>query len=287
MRELRLADGRRLAWCEFGDPQGRPLLYCHGSPSSRLEPLLVGDARWRDLGLRVISPDRPGIGGSDPRPDPGFAAWTADAAQLLDALGIARCAVLGNSGGAPYAVASGARLAPRIERVVVVSGGWRMDWPEARAGLPLPNRIMLTLAKHAPWLLGPMLGAMGGIAQDPAQRDAELASLAKRVPAADAAAFAQPGVLEAFGASMRVALAQSGRRVADELALYLRPFDFDPAEIAVPVRWFHGRLDENAPIALARRAVASIPRAELIEFEGEAHLSTLVRCNAAYGAVLC
>lgn len=285
-RELRLADGRRLAYCELGDPAGRPLLYCHGSPSSRLEPLLVGAARWRDAGLRVIAPDRPGIGGSDPRRELGFAAWTADARALLDALGLARCAVLGNSGGAPYAVACGALLADRVEQIVIVAGGWRMDWPEARAGLPLPNRIMLVLARHAPWLLGLMLGAMGGIASDPAKREAELASLARRVPAADAAAFARAGVLEAFGATMREALRQSGRRAADELALYVRHFDFDPAAVRVPLRWHHGTVDANAPIALARRAVATIPGATLTEHAGEAHLSTLVGSFDAYRATL-
>lgn len=285
-RELRLTDGRRLTFAEFGDPNGRPLLYCHGSPSSRLEPLLVGDAHWRVAGLRVISPDRPGIGGSDPRSDPGFAAWSKDAAELLDALSIERCSVFGNSGSAPYAIACGARIAHRVNQVVVVAGGWRMDWPEARSGLPLPNRLMLTLAHRAPWLLGPLLSAMGGIASDPAARDAELASLARRVPVADAAAFALPGVLEAFGATMRHALLQGGRRVADELALYTRPFDFDPAEVRIPVRWHHGQLDTNAPIALARRAVKTLPSAVLIEHPGEAHLSTLVRCFEESVAIL-
>ena len=59
-RRLTLPDGRTLAYAEFGAADGRPVQYCHGSPSSRLEPLLVGNDEWARQGLRLIAADRPG-----------------------------------------------------------------------------------------------------------------------------------------------------------------------------------------------------------------------------------
>src|SRR3990172_1314809 len=99
---VRLPDGRKLAYAEFGPPDGHPVLYFHGAPSSRLEPLFLGDAELVRLGLRVIAPDRPGMGGSDFQPGRGFSHWPADVVALADALGLGKFGVFGVSGGGGY-----------------------------------------------------------------------------------------------------------------------------------------------------------------------------------------
>ena len=96
---IELPDGRALAYAEFGQSDGLPVVYCHGSPGSRLEPLLIGDEVLTRAGLRVISPDRPGMGGSDFQPGRRIPDWPADLVCLADSLGLARFAMLGNSGG--------------------------------------------------------------------------------------------------------------------------------------------------------------------------------------------
>ncbi len=63
---LTRTDGRVVAWSEFGDPVGAPVLWCHGGLSSRLDVALV-DSTLLELGARVVSPDRPGIGSSERR----------------------------------------------------------------------------------------------------------------------------------------------------------------------------------------------------------------------------
>src|SRR5262245_15438675 len=98
-KHITLSDGRRLAYSEFGDPAGLPVFYFHGAPSSRLEPLLIGDDALKQTGFRFIAPDRPGIGGSDPKPDRRIVDWPADVSALADALRLKRFGVLGNSGG--------------------------------------------------------------------------------------------------------------------------------------------------------------------------------------------
>lgn len=150
-----------------------------------------------------------------------------------------------------------------------------MDWPEAKVGLPLPNRLMLLLARRAPFLLRLMLKAMGGIAQG--ERDKELKQLKKRVPPADFAAFAEPGRLDAFGQTMREALRPGTRGAAWDLGLYARDFGFGADEIKMPLTWFHGEKDTNAPIAMVRRAVSEMPNVRLVIYPDDSHLSTL--CN--------
>ncbi len=272
---LALADGRMLGWAEFGSPDGHPVLYFHGAPSSRLEPLLVGDDVWRRAGLRVIAADRPGMGRSDFQPGRSLCDWPEDAVALADALGLPQFSVLGNSGGAPYVAACAVRIPERVSNAVIVSGGWRMDWPEARRGLPLPNRLTMLLARWAPFILGPLLRLMGNVSTG--QREKELAQLRKRVPPADYDAFAVPGRLEAFGQVIRESLRQGSRGPVWDLRLYVREFGFRPGEVRVPLTLFHGDRDENAPIALARRVAAEIPGARLVRYSAEAHLSTL--CN--------
>jgi pimeloyl-ACP methyl ester carboxylesterase len=272
---LALADGRELGWAEFGSPEGKPVLYFHGAPSSRLEPLLVGDDVWRRAGLRVIAPDRPGMGYSDFQTRRGLCDWAPDVVALADSLGLSRFSVLGNSGGGPYVAVCAAKIPERIETAVIVSGGWRMDWPEARRGLPFANRLTMLLARWAPLVLRPLLRLMGNI--QTANREKELAMLRKRVPAPDYAAFAVPGRLEAFGQVMRESIRQGAQGPVWDLRLYMRDFGFRPQDVRVPVTMFHGERDTNAPIALAARVASEMPGANLVRFAGEAHLSTL--CN--------
>lgn len=272
---IRLPDGRKLAYAEFGRPDGHPVLYFHGAPSSRLEPSLLGDAELARLGLRVIAPDRPGMGESDFQPGRGFSHWPADVVALADTLGLKRFSVLGNSGGGPYVAACAARIPERIHSAVIVSGGWRMDWPEVTNTLPFVNRLVMILARRAPVVLGLLLRSMGGISQG--DRKKELAQLRKRVPLPDYAAFESPGRLEAFGEAMHECLRQGTRGAVWDLGLYVREFDFRLDEVRTPLVLFHGEQDMNAPIALARRLTTALPAARLITYENEAHLSTL--CN--------
>src|ERR1700690_4235043 len=93
-RELRLGDGRRVTYSEFGDPDGTRVLSCHGGLVCRFD-VEPSAAAFHDRRARVISPDRPGVGGSDRRPGHSTADWADDVRELLDALGIERCAVMG------------------------------------------------------------------------------------------------------------------------------------------------------------------------------------------------
>jgi pimeloyl-ACP methyl ester carboxylesterase len=101
---LRLADGRRLQITQAGAPDGIPVLLFHGIGGSRLEALIVDD-QARESGVRLIAPDRPGIGLSDPKSRFSYIVWPADVLQVADHLRLRRFGVAGLSGGALFALA--------------------------------------------------------------------------------------------------------------------------------------------------------------------------------------
>jgi pimeloyl-ACP methyl ester carboxylesterase len=89
------ADGRRLAFAEYGDPAGRPCLYFHFTPGSRLDPLVVFHDKAELLdGIRLVAIDRPGFGRSDRQPGRTFLDWPADVTAVTDQLGINTFSVL-------------------------------------------------------------------------------------------------------------------------------------------------------------------------------------------------
>src|SRR5690348_4059248 len=101
---MRLNDGRSVGYAEFGLPTGRPVVYCHGFPASRLEAQFTHSSA-RKFGARIVALDRPGYGLSTFVPGRQIKDWALDVSEVADALELERFAVLGVSGGAPYALA--------------------------------------------------------------------------------------------------------------------------------------------------------------------------------------
>ena len=128
-RFVRLRDGRNLAYSEWGPAEGVPVFGFHGTPNSRLVHL--GADAPRAAGVRLILPDRPGLGRSDFQPGRTLLDWPRDVAELADALGIDRFAAFGVSGGGPHAASCAAALGDRVTAVGLVSAaGPAYDAPE-------------------------------------------------------------------------------------------------------------------------------------------------------------
>ena len=271
--KMLLSGGRKLAYSEYGKPDGLPVMYFHGSPSSRLEPLLYGgDEVFSQTGLHLIAPDRPGMGRSDSYPKRGFSDWTKDVVALANHLELEQFSVLGNSGGCGYVAACAAKIPERLRAAVAVSGAWRMDWPEAMDNLRPPLDFLWGLTKRAPFLLPSMLILTK--ASFKVSRERMLAQQKKSLPAADYAVMEQPGRLEAFIEMYRESLAAGAKGGAWDMRLYVREWDFGWDEIKMPLTLFHGEQDLQVPVAVARRAAGCLPTARLITYPDEAHLST-------------
>ena len=264
-----LADGRVLGWSEFGDSAGQAVFGFHGTPSSRLD-FAPSDAAARELGLWIIAPDRPGHGDSSPAPGRTLLSWADDVAALADHLGIDRFAVLGFSGGGPYALACAAALGDRVTAVVGASAAGPVDHPGGLAGMSVTDKILTWFSLHAPragraWMrtlavgarLSPRIAVWGEAGElGPGAREV----LARLGPPST--------VMAPFHESMR----QGGAATIEDFALLSLPWGFDLREIAVPVVLFHGAADRVVPLHQAEHLATAIPGAELVLVDDVGHI---------------
>jgi pimeloyl-ACP methyl ester carboxylesterase len=274
---LTLPDGRKLAYAEFGKPDGYPLLYCHASPSSRLEPLFLGDDIVSQLGLRVICPDRPGMGQSDFQRHRGFSDWPEDVTLLAEALRLDQFSVLVVSGGGGYAAVCAAKIPERLCKVVIASGAWRID-SEALKSIGFPMNLMWLVTIRAPFLLPFVLKVMTKMMSQTPKSDPEQASALpnKKLPAADRAVMAEPGRIAINQRILSEVMRQGVKGPAWDYRLCVREWDFDLAEIQIPLTLIHGEQDRNYPLALAQRVANSLPRSQLLIYPREGHISTYI-----------
>jgi pimeloyl-ACP methyl ester carboxylesterase len=280
-RTLRLRDGRALAFAEYGDPQGVPVLHFHGLPSCRL---MHPDAETsRALGARVLIADRPGFGRSDPRPGRSLLDWADDVAELADALGLKRFAVVGASGGGPFVAACAHRLAPRVTRAAILGGSGPIEAPGALAGITFERRAGYWLARHAPALLRLALRRRGDPRRDP---ERFFAGYTRHNPPADQALLARPEVRAMFLASYAEATRQGLEAFAWELELVARPWGFRLEDVKVPTAIWHGADDRLTPVGMARAQARSIPGATLHLLPGAGHLFFLSHWPEILAALL-
>lgn len=264
-----LKDGRKLAFAEVGDKQGKPVLLLTGTGTGRSQAYWF-DAAARKAGVRLIVTDRPGYGHSDPHPDLTFLNHVDDIVELLDHLRLARVAVAGMSGGGGYAMACGYRIPRRVERVVMVCGMIPAP-PEVYRKMTGTVRMIFWLTRHMPRLATSLLNRMQGGGVDPDGK--ALQRKLKQLPEADRRVLERSGMLElCYGAPAQDALRQGMGIFVQEMALYAKPLGFELAEVLVPVRVWHGLLDANVVIDIARYVAASVPGAMLTIEPEAAHL---------------
>lgn len=153
---FQLPDGRTLGFAEYGSTQGPVLVYCHGYPGSRLEAAVLS-AQATEAQVRVLSLDRPGYGCSSFQEPRSFLDWTGDLVALTEHLGVDRFAIVGVSGGAPYALAAAYRVPEHLISCGIISGIGPLKL--STTGMSRENRLVLFLAHRSPWLLTPLVSA--------------------------------------------------------------------------------------------------------------------------------
>ena len=268
---LTLPDNRQLAYAEYGDPNGHPVFYFHGAPSSRLEPLILGESVISRFGLRVIAPDRPGVGQSDFQPNRGFSDWVNDVVFLADAFSLDKFSVLGLSGGCGYVAVCAAKIPERLHAAVIVSGAWRMDLNE---DLSTINRLDWFFAKRIPIVhLGWLKLMQQSLKGKPEKL---LPKFKKQFPLADYLVLEQPGRIEPLCETTLEAMRRGAKGAAYDLQLYAREWDFSLDEIQMPLIMFHGEQDINVPLSPIKRVVANLPTAQLTTYPEEGHFSLII-----------
>ena len=140
-----------MGYAQYGSRDGFPVVNAHGGLACRLD-VAAADGVAAEAGVRLISPDRPGVGLSDPQPGRTILDWARDVAELLDQIDVERFAVMGWSMGGQYAAAVGHALHQRVTRVAIVAGALPLTEPGVFDELPAMDRFLTRMCLRAPWL---------------------------------------------------------------------------------------------------------------------------------------
>jgi pimeloyl-ACP methyl ester carboxylesterase len=272
-RTLRLDDGRSVGFADWGDPDGTPVLHLHGTPGSRLT-FDFADRPGRAMGVRVIAPDRPGIGLSSAKPGYSLTDVADDIAALADALDLDRFAIVAWSGGGPYALAAAAQLRDRLSAVAMVAPAGLLDTRAARKGMSALDRAGWLLSTYVPVLGAPLLGsAMRWSLKHPTNATKSFAAKLPRVEIELLAAL--PPEVEGPILGSAEAGRQGGRGIVDDYRAISRPWSFEPEDVRVPVHFWHGDDDRYVPLAVSQALAARVPDARLTVIPGAGHLIAL------------
>lgn len=283
--KLRLSDGRRLAYQEYGDLDGYPILLFHGTPGSRLW-FMEDDLCATELGVKLIAMDRPGYGGSDPKPDRTLLDWAVDVDEAVQLLELSEYSVLGVSGGGAYAAVCAYKELKGLRNIAMVASGMPFKDGKAPTSMTRLNCIVFWLSRYAPWLIKSIFQAQIQLMiKDPERFKRNLLKGNSHLSEWDRACLQTDEQAEATFVHMQEAYRQGPDEVVRESALLSRSWDFELSKIQIPTFVFHGEADTLAPYNASAEAVTSIPNGRLITIPGAGHF--LIEDENVWRRILC
>ncbi|GAB2959494.1 alpha/beta fold hydrolase [Saccharothrix stipae] len=263
--DIRLDDGRTLHAYDSGTGD-LAVFWHHGTPNIGAPPAPLFPAAQR-LGLRWVSYDRPGYGGSTPDPGRDVASAATLTAAVADALGIDRFAVLGHSGGGPHALACGALLPQRVSGVVSVAGlaPYDADGLDWFVGMAASGAASLRAAAAGREVKERFEAS--GVEYDPEFTEADFAALT--------------GDWSWFTDVVGPAVQAGPAALIDDDLAYVAPWGFDPGDVTVPVLLLHGGRDRVVPDSHAEWLAHRCPAAELRRSPDDGHISIITSAPSA------
>lgn len=271
---VRVSSGRTLGVAEFGAPGGRAVLWFHGTPGARQQLHPETRRLASEEGIRVVTVERPGIGESTPHLYTSIIDWVRDINGLTSELDIDRFAVVGLSGGGPYALACAHELPERVVAAAILGGVAPTVGPDAvRGGLA-------SLTPHLGRFLAPARGVLGRCMSLAIRALAPFADpvmdlYLNVMPPGDRRVFADLGTRRAFQQDLIIGSRGGMESMFADLVLFGRPWGFSLRGIRVPVGFWHGDADTFVPLSHGQHMAALIPSAELYVRPEEGHLGGL------------
>lgn len=271
---VHVGDDRYLTFAEFGSPDGRPVIWLHGTPGSRRQIPVEARALAIDLGLRLVGVDRPGIGRSTAHLHDSVSGFTGDLAALADGLGLEQFALIGLSGGGPYVLATAALLPERVVAAAVLGGVAPTVGVDAiEGGLVAFGAKMSPLVSLTRVPAGVGMTALLHLLKP--LGDTAIGLYGRISPAGDRALLSRPE----FKAMFIDDIMNGGRHQMSapfiDVLLFSRHWGIELSDVKVPVRWWHGDEDHIVPLAHGEHCVDRLPDAELTLLAGESHLGGL------------
>jgi pimeloyl-ACP methyl ester carboxylesterase len=260
--QLLMRSGRKLEIHEYGDPHGHPIFFFHGLIGSHYQASYIADEA-REAGLRLIAPNRAGVGKSEFTRRTTPLEAVADVEDVAAALGLDEFNVIGISGGTPYALATLYRLDSRVKTITVISGMGPMRLPGALHGMDRRRRVFLEIGARYPRVsLRAFHKAQVRFRENP---DRTLGRLIQTWSASDQRLFEREDVYGLFMRDLHeVFTAGIGAAgLAQELSLY-RNYGFSLRDLPRDKRitLWHGLEDTIVPPAMAWKMTKALPNCE-------------------------
>ena len=265
---------RQIGFAEFGDPQGRAVFWLHGTPGARRQIPVEARVYAEKKHIRLIGVDRPGIGSSTPFQYRNVLAFADDLRTIADVLGIDEMAVIGLSGGGPYALACAAAMPDRVVVTGVLGGVAPTIGPEAISGglMSLGSAV----APLMPLIGLPLRLAAVGLIQLIRPLGSRAVDMYGRVsPEGDRRLLARPEFKAMFLDDLLNGSRKQMAAPFADIVVFARDWGFRLDEVKVPVRWWHGDKDHIIPFEHGEHVVSRLPDAELYTLPGESHLAGL------------
>lgn len=265
-----LANGLTLGYSEYGDPLGEVAFYFHGWPSSRVQGSLF-DELAKQHRLRLICPDRPGIGLSDFQQGRTLQDWPDTLTQLAAHVGADNYHVIGWSGGGPYVLITALKLSKRLLSASIICGAPPLKFLGDREMFWL-YRFMIQLRHYLPTVLGTVL-RLGGMVAKGSPQKAPLRWLMKLLGEEDRRVLLLPGIYDVVRDATLGALQRGPRSVIADADIYLNEWSFEVSQINFPIHFWHGKQDRNIAWTYTERLAGLMPQGITHWSETDGHYS--------------
>lgn len=260
-----LKDGRTLGYAEYVDPKGTPIMLFHGMPGSRLAGKIFDQVAQAQQ-VRLLIADRPGYATSSAVHHGTLLGFVNDVSDLADALQVESFAVLGVSGGAPFALACAAKIPQRVSCCGLMSAVGPLALPHSMDGMASANRLFFTLGRFMPTVIAALVSR---------QLKGSIKSMQNSIdegksPLADVS----PEVFAQLMADQFEAVRTGSQGIQFDMRIVTRPWGFELEQIHITVSMWHGAEDTLAPMALARYVAEHIPGCAFKTIPGAGHAGT-------------
>ncbi|MGG1663107.1 alpha/beta fold hydrolase [Brevibacillus sp. NRS-1366] len=272
MREniITLSDGRKLSYAEYGQRDGEVVFEFHGTPGSRYQvdaTRLESIAKEGPVPLRIIVPERPGYGLSDPKAGRTLADWCQDIEALSNELAVERFSIVGISGGGPFALACASRMPTRVRKIAVICGLGPID-VLGQEGLSNEERTFFQGPEFTRMYITQLANKLNA---DPdwftSYYLSNLPELDRELISDDLIPVFKPYVIEAV---------RQEEGMVHDFIIFGQPWNIPLQKIRVPVAFWHSEADHSVPISHAEYLASLIPHAELHRIQNYDHTGSVL-----------
>ena len=266
---FQLADGRNLAYAEYGDLNGEPVFHCHSVLGSRLEQSFNAAKISEQKATRLIVIDRPGYGASDPDPKTSYINWVKDLVQLADHLYIEKFSLTGYAMGGVYALACAHEIPERLKNIALISTCMAPESSTDYENIVPLYKMNYRLAKFIPKVYSLLSAVLvKGVLSDPA---AFFKQFSEMLEQDDKDILNSEAFKTEMFAALKEGFRQGGKASSRDVVQLMHDWSFELSEINIPIDIWHGKHDYHVPLALGKRFTEHIKNTRLFIKEEQGH----------------